>query len=110
MPDRSGATPNYDFRRPYGAPPSAPSSVYQAPLGPASPRDDFSPEPGATILAGDKPVGTMGSTSGKNGLALIRTDRVTDALDAGLKLTAGGLAIHLAEPDELRPPPKQTVA
>jgi folate-binding protein YgfZ len=72
--------------------------------------DDFSPEPGATILAGDKPVGTMGSTSGKNGLALIRTDRVTDALDAGLKLTAGGLAIHLAEPDELRPPPKQTVA
>jgi tRNA-modifying protein YgfZ len=72
--------------------------------------DDFSPEPGATILAGDKPVGTMGSTSGKNGLALIRTDRVTDALDAGLKLTAGGLAIHLAEPEELRPPPKQTVA
>jgi folate-binding protein YgfZ len=72
--------------------------------------DDFSPEPGATILAGDKPVGTMGSTSGKNGLALIRTDRVSDALDAGLRLTAGGLAIHLAEPGELRPPPKQTVA
>jgi tRNA-modifying protein YgfZ len=72
--------------------------------------DDFSPEPGATILAGDKPVGTMGSASGKNGLALIRTDRVSDALDAGLKLTAGGLAIHLAEPEELRPPPKQTVA
>src|SRR5712672_621312 len=72
--------------------------------------EDFSPEPGTTILAGDKPVGTMGSTSGKNGLALIRTDRVTDALDAGLKLTAGGLAIHLAEPEELRPPPKQTVA
>src|SRR6266478_2560981 len=66
--------------------------------------DGFSPEPGATILAGDKPVGTMGSTSGKNGLALIRTDRVTDALDAGLKLTAGGLAIHRAEPEELRPP------
>src|SRR5712675_2077713 len=72
--------------------------------------DGPSPEPGATILAGDKPVGTMGSTSGKNGLALIRTDRVSDALDAGLKLTAGGLAIHLAEPGELRPPPKQTVA
>src|SRR5712671_2323528 len=72
--------------------------------------DGPSPEVGATILAGDKPVGTMGSTSGKNGLALIRTDRVTDALDAGLKLTAGGLAIHLAEPEELRSPPKQTVA
>src|SRR6476620_2305231 len=33
-----------------------------------------SPEVGATILAGDKPVGTMGSTAGDNGLALIRTD------------------------------------
>src|SRR6266700_7149775 len=36
-----------------------------------------SPEPGATVLAGDKPVGTMGSTAGGNGLALLRTDRVT---------------------------------
>src|SRR3954447_13284151 len=35
--------------------------------------DDFSRDPGATIPAGEKPVGTMGSTSGKNGLALIRT-------------------------------------
>src|SRR5215218_4821023 len=26
--------------------------------------EDFSPEPGTTILAGDKPVGTMGSTAG----------------------------------------------
>jgi folate-binding protein YgfZ len=72
--------------------------------------DDFSPEPGAVILAGDKPVGTMGSAAGKNGLALIRTDRASDALEAGRKLSAGGLAIHLADPGELRPPPKQTVA
>jgi hypothetical protein len=46
--DRSDAAPpNYDFRRPYGAPPPppSPSRVYQAPLGPTSPRDDFSPEP-----------------------------------------------------------------
>ena len=50
-----------------------------------------SPEAGAPILAGDKPVGTMGSTAGGNGLALIRTDRVADALDAGIPLTAGGL-------------------
>src|SRR5260221_183791 len=52
--------------------------------------DGLSPEPGATILAGDKQVGTMGSTSGQHGLALIRTDRVADALDAGLPLTSGG--------------------
>ena len=72
--------------------------------------DDFSPEPGTAILAGDKPVGTMGSTAGHNGLALIRTDRAADALDAGTPLTAGGLAIRLADPDDLRSRPKQTVA
>jgi hypothetical protein len=72
--------------------------------------DGPSPEAGATILAGDKPVGTIGSTSGQNGLALVRTDRVVDALDAGLPLTAGGLGIRLAEPDVVRAAPKQTVA
>src|SRR5712672_4449728 len=72
--------------------------------------DDFSPEPGATILAGDKPVGTVGSTAGRNGLALIRIDRAADALDAGVPLTAGGLAIRLAEPGDVRSAPKQTVA
>jgi tRNA-modifying protein YgfZ len=69
-----------------------------------------SPEPGATILAGDKSVGTIGSTAGGKGLALIRVDRVADALAAGLPLTAGGLAIRVAEPDELRSTPRQTVA
>ncbi|HKG99652.1 MAG TPA: folate-binding protein [Bradyrhizobium sp.] len=72
--------------------------------------DGPSPEPGATILAGGKAVGTMGSTAGQNGLALIRTDRVADALQAGLPLLSGGLAIHLAEPGDLLSPPKQTVA
>ena len=72
--------------------------------------EGFSPEPGTAILAGDKPVGTMGSTAGPNGLALIRIDRAADALDAGTALTAGGLAIRLADPDDLRSPPKQTVA
>ena len=64
--------------------------------------EDFSPEAGVAVLAGDKPVGTMGSTAGGNGLALLRIDRVADALDAGLPLTAGGLAIRLADPDDVR--------
>ena len=72
--------------------------------------EDLSPEPGATILAGDKAIGTMGSTAGGNGLALIRTDRVADALEAGLTLTAGGLGIRLADLNDVRTPPKQTVA
>ena len=72
--------------------------------------DDFAPEPGAAILAGDKPVGTIGSTAGQIGLALIRTDRVADALQAGLSLTAGGLTLHLADASDASPPTKQTVA
>jgi tRNA-modifying protein YgfZ len=72
--------------------------------------EDFSPEPGTTILAGDKAVGTLGSTAGRNGLALIRVDRAADALAAGIPLTSGGLAIRLADPDDLLTAPKQTVA
>jgi folate-binding protein YgfZ len=72
--------------------------------------DGPAPEPGAAILAGDKSVGTMGSAAGHNGLALIRIDRVADALDAAIPLTSGGLAIRLAEPDEVRSTPRQTVA
>ena len=72
--------------------------------------DGAAPEPGAVILAGDKPVGTMGSAAGQSGLALMRIDRVADALDAAIPLTSGGLAIRLVEPDDVRSPPRQTVA
>jgi hypothetical protein len=72
--------------------------------------DGPAPEPGAAILAGEKPVGTMGSTAGRHGLALIRIDRAADALDAGTPLTSGGLALRVAEPDDLLIAPKQTVA
>src|SRR5215207_56849 len=71
---------------------------------------DFAPEPGVPVMAGEKTVGTMGSTAGGHGLALVRIDRVADALDAGLSLTAGGLAIRLTDPNDVRTPPKQTVA
>jgi len=52
----------------------------------------------------------MGSTAGHNGLALIRVDRAADALAAGMPLTSSGLAIRVAEPDDLLIAPKQTVA
>jgi folate-binding Fe-S cluster repair protein YgfZ len=68
------------------------------------------PEAGSTVMAGEKPVGTMGSTAGENGLALIRTDRVADALQAGAALTAGGIGIRLADPDAIRAAHGQTVA
>ena len=72
--------------------------------------DDFASEAGRPILAGEKQVGTMGSAAGQNGLALVRIDRVADALDAGLSLTSGGLALRLADPASVRSEPKQTVA
>jgi hypothetical protein len=72
--------------------------------------DGAAPEAGSAVLAGDKPVGTMGSSSDGKGLALIRTDRAIDALDAGTPLTSGGLAIRIADPESLRAAPKQTVA
>jgi folate-binding protein YgfZ len=72
--------------------------------------DGPAPEAGSTILAGDKSVGTMGSAADHHGLALIRIDRTSEALEAGTPLTAGGLAIRIADPDELRTTPKQTVA
>jgi folate-binding protein YgfZ len=72
--------------------------------------DGPAPEPGAVILAGDKSVGTMGSVAGDEGLALIRVDRAADAVAAGVPLTAGGIAIRLAEADQLPAAPKQTVA
>ena len=68
------------------------------------------PETGVSILAGDKVVGTMGSAAGTAGLALIRTDRAADALAAGLSLTAGGLAIRVADPKSLQSAERQTVA
>jgi tRNA-modifying protein YgfZ len=72
--------------------------------------EDFSPETGIPVVAGDKQVGTMGSTAGGKGLALLRIDRVADALDAGVSLSSGGLAIRLTDPNDVRTPPKQTVA
>src|SRR3954462_1256963 len=71
--------------------------------------DGPSPETGVAILAGDKPVGTIGSTAGGKGIALVRIDRVADALDAGQALTAGGLTVRLAEP-LVRIPAKQPIA
>ena len=72
--------------------------------------DGPAPEPGAAVLAGDKPVGTMGSTAGHHGLALIRIDRAADALEVGTPLTSGGVVIRLAEPADLQTTPRQTVA
>ncbi|TWA94517.1 YgfZ/GcvT domain-containing protein [Bradyrhizobium stylosanthis] len=72
--------------------------------------DDASPEVGVSVMAGDKQVGTMGSSAQGKGIALVRIDRVADALDAGQPITAGGLALTLADPETVRIPLKQPTA
>ena len=72
--------------------------------------DGARPEAGVEIRAGDKPVGTMGSSADGAGLALVRLDRAADALDAAVPLTAGGIVVRLADPDAVRVLPKKTVA
>ena len=72
--------------------------------------DGARPEAGIEIHAGDKPVGTMGSSTDGAGLALIRLDRAADAQDAALPLIAGGIVVRLAQPDDVRTAPKKTVA
>ena len=64
--------------------------------------DGAAPKAGAAIMAGERQVGTMGSAMGGRGLALLRLDRVADALALGEPLTGGGVPIHLVKPDWAR--------
>jgi folate-binding protein YgfZ len=59
--------------------------------------DAHAAEDGSPVTAGDKTVGTMGSSAGNLGLAMLRVDRVADALAAGVPLLAGGIPMTLRE-------------
>ncbi len=56
------------------------------------------PAPGTEILAGGKLAGTLGSSSGAVGLALVRLDRIKDAMDAGLPITAAEVTLRFSLP------------
>jgi folate-binding protein YgfZ len=56
------------------------------------------PSPGAAIKAGDVAIGTLGSVSGKRGLALLRLDRVAEAAAKGTTLTAGDMPVRVEMP------------
>ncbi|MFL9825209.1 YgfZ/GcvT domain-containing protein [Rhodoplanes sp. SY1] len=60
--------------------------------------EGFAPPPGAPVTAGDIAVGTMGSGVEGRGLALLRLDRVGDALAAGTPIVAGGIALAPVKP------------
>ena len=60
--------------------------------------EEFAPSSGLPVMAGGKQIGTLGSTAKGRGLALLRLDRVEDALTAGMPLQAGGIALRAVKP------------
>ena len=61
-------------------------------------RGDGLAAPGTPVTAGERPVGTLGSSAGGSGLALLRLDRTREALDAKVPLMAGGAPLEPAIP------------
>ncbi len=57
------------------------------------------PASGAEIKAGDKPAGFMGSSAGRLGLAMLRLDRVQEAINEGGDVSAGNVKLTLLKPD-----------
>jgi folate-binding protein YgfZ len=64
--------------------------------------DEFAPEDGVPVVAGERQVGTMGSAAGGRGLAMLRLDRVGEELAAGATLSAGGVPLRLVKPEWAR--------
>jgi tRNA-modifying protein YgfZ len=64
--------------------------------------DGFAPDAGIPVMAGERQVGTTGSGTGSRGLAMLRLDRVADAIAAGTPLTAGGVTLAAKKPDWAR--------
>jgi len=55
------------------------------------------PAPGAAIVAGEKEIGVVGSNSADSGLALIRLDRLEEALAAGAAPQAAGVRLEFGD-------------
>lgn len=56
------------------------------------------PDQGAEILAGDHPIGTLGSHVGGQGLALVRLDRLAEARASGVAITTGDSPVTILKP------------
>lgn len=62
--------------------------------------DTVSPMEGTEALAGDRVIGSIGSvTAGGHALAMLRLDRVAEALADHIALTAGGLSFQIERRD-----------
>jgi folate-binding protein YgfZ len=64
--------------------------------------DDYAPASGLPVMAGEKTLGMFGSAANGRGLALLRLDRMADAVAAGTPITAGGIELRAKKPDWAR--------
>jgi folate-binding Fe-S cluster repair protein YgfZ len=60
--------------------------------------EEHAPDVGMPVMAGARQVGTTGSAAGPRALAMLRLDRVADAMAAGTPLIAGGVQISPRKP------------
>ncbi len=68
-------------------------------------REGFSAPEGSEVFAGGKPAGRIGSVApGGRALALVRLDRIDDAIRAGERVTSGGLELDAVKPSWARFP------
>ncbi len=64
--------------------------------------DGSAPPAGTAIMAGERQAGTMGSAADGRGVALVRLDRIAEAMAQGGSLSAAGVPIRLVRPDWAR--------
>jgi folate-binding protein YgfZ len=64
--------------------------------------DDYAPASGLPVMAGEKTLGMFGSAANGRGLALLRLDRMADAVAAGTPIIAGGIELRAQKPDWAR--------
>jgi folate-binding protein YgfZ len=60
--------------------------------------EDHAPDDGLPVMAGDKQIGVVGSAVGGTALALLRLDRLGDAIAAGTSIEAGGIKVRARKP------------
>jgi folate-binding protein YgfZ len=60
--------------------------------------DGALPAAGTPVVAGERPLGTLGSSAGNTAIALIRLDRAREAMDAGTAIAADGIPLALTLP------------
>ncbi|MCB1478604.1 MAG: folate-binding protein YgfZ [Rhodobiaceae bacterium] len=61
--------------------------------------DGQAPAMGTEVMAGEKPAGAMGSSEGQSGLALLRLDRLEQAVADGAPLICGEATLVARKPD-----------